>query len=285
MKNKMDNAFTVDVEDFFQVEAFSKVIDKDTWSKYDCRVEANTDVILNLLDENNVKGTFFVLGWIAKRYPHVVKRIADLGHEVASHGMTHQLVYNQEIDTFKKETVDSKALLQDLSQQAIEGYRAATYSITNKSLWALDVLFEAGFKYDSSIFPMTHDRYGIADAIPVPHTLKTPSGSSLVEFPISTYKNKYFTLPVAGGGYFRLFPYSLTKWGLSKINKNNDPFVFYIHPWEVDSDQPKVKGISRFTKFRHYNNIEKCESRLSSLLNDFNFTTMKNVLVAQGLLK
>lgn len=284
MNKKISNAFTVDVEDFFQVEAFSNVINRDKWDDYSCRVEANTDLVLQLLDNANVKGTFFVLGWIAKRYPQVVKKIADSGHEVASHGMSHQLIYNQDKNIFKQETVDSKALLEDLSQQPVEGYRAATYSITNKSLWALDVLTDAGFKYDSSIFPMRHDRYGIPDACPIPNILKAPNGKSIVEFPISTVKNKFFTLPIAGGGYFRLFPYSVTRWGLSSINKKGVPFVFYIHPWEVDTDQPRVQGISKTTKFRHYNNIDKCVSRLTNLLIDFEFTTMKEVLQNQELL-
>jgi len=284
MNHNITNAFTVDVEDFFQVEAFSQVIDVKKWDDYSCRVEANTDAILELLDSKNVKGTFFTLGWIAKRYPQVVKKIAELGHEVASHGMSHQLIYNQDRKVFKQETIDSKAILEDLSQKPVNGYRAATYSITNKSLWALDTLVEAGFKYDSSIFPMRHDRYGISDACPVPNTLRTPNGGSIVEFPISTVKTKHFTLPIAGGGYFRLFPYKLTQWGLNRINRKNIPFVFYIHPWEVDAGQPRVENISKFTKFRHYNNIDKCTSRLSSLLSDFEFTTMEEVLVNQGLL-
>lgn len=278
MSNKITNAFTVDVEDFFQVEAFSQVIDRNTWNDFSCRVESNTDSILQLLDDANVKGTFFVLGWIAERYPNVVKRIAKLGHEVASHGMTHQLIYKQDQETFKRETFDSKSLLEDLSQQAVNGYRAATYSITNKSLWALDILAEAGFKYDSSIFPMRHDRYGIHDACPLPNILKTPNGSELIEFPISTVKNNLFTLPIAGGGYFRLFPYQVTRWGLSTINKKNNPFVFYIHPWEVDPDQPRVDNISKFTRFRHYNNLSRCRTRLKKLLEDFDFNTMQHVL-------
>ncbi len=278
MTKKIINAFTVDVEDFFQVEAFSQVINRDLWDDFSCRVEKNTDSILGLLDDANVKGTFFVLGWIAKRYPHVVKRISDLGHEVASHGMTHKLIYNQNQNTFKQETLDSKLLLEDLSQQPVNGYRAATYSITNKSLWALDILVEAGFKYDSSIFPMRHDRYGISDACPLPNVLKTPNNSSIIEFPISTVRSEFFTLPIAGGGYFRLFPYSVTRWGLSSINRKNNPFVFYIHPWEVDSNQPRIKNISKFTKFRHYNNLSRCHPRLKKLLADFDFNTMQHVL-------
>lgn len=272
------NAFTVDVEDYFQVEAFSNQIDTEKWESYECRVEKNMDVLLGLLDERNVKGTFFVLGWIAKRYPQVVNSIAKQGHEIASHGMSHQLIYNQDRKVFRNETKDAKALLEDLCQQSVNGYRAATYSITNKSLWALDILAEEGFTYDSSIFPMRHDRYGISDACPDPHILTTPSGHKITEFPISTVKNKWWTLPIAGGGYFRVFPYMYTYWGLSKLNSQNKPFVFYIHPWEVDPEQPVISGISAFTKFRHYSNLKKCQDRLSKLLKDFEFSTMEKVL-------
>jgi polysaccharide deacetylase family protein (PEP-CTERM system associated) len=281
----MNNAFTVDVEDYFQVEALSSAIKTSDWEKHDCRVEKNTQLILQLLSDVKKKGTFFVLGWIAKRYPDLIRMIAEQGHEVASHGMSHQLIYNQSIDVFRKETIDSKSLLEDIVQKPVEGYRAATYSITKRSLWALDILAEAGFKYDSSIFPMKHDNYGIADINPVPHLLTTPNGHQLVEFPISTLKSKLLTIPIAGGGYFRLFPYFFSRWGLSQINKRQRPFVFYIHPWEVDPEQPVVSNISRFSKFRHYNNLQKCEARLSRLTNDFEFTTMKSVLVDLGLLE
>lgn len=281
----MNNAFTVDVEDYFQVEALRSAIKQGDWDKYDCRVEKNTHLILQQLSDVKKKGTFFVLGWIAKRYPELIKMIADQGHEVASHGMSHQLIYNQSIEVFRKETIDSKSLLEDIVQKPVEGYRAATYSITKRSLWALDILAEAGFKYDSSIFPMKHDNYGIADINPVPHLLTTPNGHQLVEFPISTLKNKLLTIPIAGGGYFRLFPYFFSRWGLSKINKQRRPFVFYIHPWEVDPEQPVISNISKFSKFRHYNNLHKCEARLSRLIKDFEFTTMKSVLVELGLLE
>jgi len=280
----MKNVFTVDVEDYFQVEALKKAVNPEEWDKFDCRVEANTDLILSLLDSTNQSGTFFVLGWIAKRYPDLIRRISDQGHEIASHGMSHQLIYGQSRETFKKETVDSKALLEDLVQKPVEGYRAATYSITKKSLWALDILVDAGFKYDSSIFPMKHDNYGIPDIEPMPHRLLTETSRHIVEFPISTLKGRFGTLPIAGGGYFRLFPYWLTKWGLNKINANGNPFVFYIHPWEVDPNQPRVNDISRFSKFRHYNNLEKCEARLKRLCGDFSFTSMKTVLCDMGLL-
>lgn len=277
------NAFTVDVEDYFQVEAFSDVISRKKWSSFESRVVNNTYNILDLMSESDVNGTFFVLGWVAKRYPEIVKEIISRGHEVASHGMSHKLIYKQSIDEFRNETIDSKKILEDIIQKDIIGYRAATYSITKKSLWALDVLIEAGYLYDSSIFPMKHDRYGISDACPVPHILETQSGGKITEFPITTLKMKYITLPVAGGGYFRLFPYWLTRYGLNKLVKNSQNIVFYIHPWEIDHDQPRIKA-SKLSEFRHYNNIHKCRNRLKKLFGDFSFTTMEDVLKHESLI-
>jgi polysaccharide deacetylase family protein (PEP-CTERM system associated) len=279
------NAFTVDVEDYFQVESFSKVIDRNSWDARPCRVDANTRRILDALDTRGVKGTFFILGWIAKRYPALVSEISLRGHEVASHGMSHKLIYKQTPAEFRSETFESKKLLEDIIQKPLLGYRAATYSITNQSLWALDILAEAGYQYDSSIFPMRHDRYGIPDASPWPGYITTPSGARLVEFPISTYKTAGATIPVAGGGYFRLFPYMFTRFCLGRINKSGHEFLFYMHPWEIDENQPRIDGISRFTKFRHYNNLDKFESRMNRLLGDFRFTTMASVLNNMGLLR
>ncbi|VAW58671.1 FIG004655: Polysaccharide deacetylase [hydrothermal vent metagenome] len=276
--DNISNAFTVDVEDYFQVESLSSVVNRSEWDSHTCRVEKNTHTILALLDESNQKGTFFVLGWIAQRYPGLVKEIASLGHEVASHGMSHKLIYKQTRAEFTQETIDSKALLEDLIQTQVNGYRAATYSITKDSLWALDVLVETGFKYDSSIFPMKHDRYGIPAAHPLPGIITAPEGGEIIEFPISTIKNKLLTLPIAGGGYFRLYPYLISKFGLKSINNKNNPIMFYIHPWEIDSNQPVMKGLSRLSKFRHYNNLDKCEGRLRRLLADFKFNTMQHVL-------
>lgn len=282
---EIKNTFTIDVEDYFQVEAFSKNINPNSWDTYECRVEQNTDVILELLDDYGIKSTFFILGWIAKRYPQLIKKIASAGHEIASHGMSHQLIYNQTPDLFRQETRDSKALIEDICQTEILGYRAATYSITGNSLWALDILLEEGFKYDSSIFPMRHDKYGIPNACPDPHIRKTPLGKNIVEFPISTVKFNNWALPVAGGGYFRIFPYFYTRWGLKKLNKENKPFVFYIHPWEVDPEQPRIENISLLSRFRHYSNLKRSKKRLTHLFNDFEFTTMNNVLVDLDLLK
>jgi polysaccharide deacetylase family protein (PEP-CTERM system associated) len=280
---KIQNALTVDVEDYFHVSAFAKNIKSSDWDKQPLRVEKNTQRLLDLFDEEQVKATFFVLGWVADRNRKLIKEIAERGHEVACHGYSHQLIYNQTAEVFREETVRSKALLEDIAQQPVRGYRAASYSITRKSLWALDILAEAGFEYDSSIFPVRHDRYGIPDAKETPHVLKTPAGHSLVEFPLSTAKILNYKLPVAGGGYFRLYPYALTKAGLSQINRRQQPFIFYLHPWEIDPDQPRVET-SRFSRFRHYNNLDKCEPRLRSLLSDFNFGTASEVLNSLGLI-
>lgn len=280
----MQNAFTVDVEDYYHVEAFKNVIKKSDWTSYESRVRRNTEVILRIMEESGTKGTFFILGDVATRYPELVKMITAQGHEIASHGMSHTLVYKQSKNIFREETRNSKALLEDLSQKEVIGYRAATYSITNNSLWALDILIEEGFKYDSSIFPMRHDRYGIPDAIQYPHIYKTNIGNAIAEFPISVWKQGKLKIPVAGGGYFRLFPYAVTRFGLGRINAQNKPFVFYTHPWEVDPAQPRITNISALTKFRHYVNIGKCRKRLLKLTKDFAFTTMQDVLKAEGLL-
>ncbi len=275
------NALTVDVEDYFQVSAFAKSIDQGDWDKHPLRVENNTRRLLDIFDEAQIKCTFFVLGWVAERNKNLVREIASRGHEVASHGYSHQLIYNQTPEVFREETIRSKALLEDIVQTPVRGYRAASYSITQNSLWALDILAEAGFIYDSSIFPVRHDRYGIPGAKEIPHVLKTPRGHSLIEFPLSTAKIFNHKLPVAGGGYFRLYPYALTKAGLGQINRRQQPFIFYLHPWEIDPEQPKIKA-GLFSRFRHYNNLEKCESRLQQLIKDFRFTTTWEVLTELG---
>ena len=274
----MKNAITVDVEDYFHVSAFSDSIDRGDWDRFECRVEGNTHALLKLFREKQVKATFFVLGWVAERFPQLVKDIDSEGHEVACHGMTHKLVYEQDREEFYQETIRAKGLLEDLIQKPVHGYRAASYSITRKSLWSLDVLLDAGFTYDSSIFPVHHDRYGIPGSTREPHRLKAPSGRSLTEFPLSTVKLLGYTLPVSGGGYFRLFPYSFSRWALRSINnKERRPFIFYLHPWEIDTGQPRIKA-GRLSTFRHYNNIDRCQGRLKRLLADFDLVTAREVL-------
>jgi polysaccharide deacetylase family protein (PEP-CTERM system associated) len=280
----MNNAFTVDVEDYFQVTAFADKVAISSWNERESRVQNNTGALLEMLAERGTRGTFFVLGWVARRHPALVREIARQGHEIASHGMNHQLIYNQSPAEFREETRSAKALLEDICQRPVIGYRAATYSITQRSLWALDIMAEEGFLYDSSIFPMRHDRYGIHDANPVPHLMETEKGHRLVEFPISVLRYRGVTLPVAGGGYFRIFPYALTRWGLKKLIAQGQEFVFYIHPWEVDPAQPRITGARLLSRFRHYYNLSRCRSRLQSLLGDFAFAPMRTVLQERGLL-
>ena len=278
----IQNALTVDVEDYFQVSAFAKNIDQKDWGSHPLRVENNTRKLLDMFDAYQLKATFFVLGWVAERQKDLVLEIAKRGHEVACHGYSHQLVYNQSAEVFQEETVRAKNILEDIIQQPVRGYRAASYSITEKSEWALDILAESGFIYDSSIFPVRHDRYGMPDTPEYPYRLKTPAGHSIIEFPLSTAKIINYRLPVAGGGYFRLYPYWLSKMGLQQINRQQKPFIFYLHPWEIDPEQPRIAA-SWFSSFRHYNNLDKCEARLRNLMTDFKFGTTWDVLNRLGL--
>jgi polysaccharide deacetylase family protein (PEP-CTERM system associated) len=279
----MKNAMTIDVEDYFHVSAFASSIQPAQWDRYPCRVEANTRRLLDLFGARGIKATFFVLGWVAERYPSLVRAIAAQGHEVACHGYSHRLVYDQTPAEFRAETERAKRILEDQVQTPVLGYRAASYSITTKSLWALDILVELGFGYDSSIFPVRHDRYGIPGGSRQPYQRRTPSGQSLVEFPLTTVELGRYRLPVSGGGYFRLFPYFLSRMALASVNRREQrPFIFYLHPWEVDPDQPRVET-GWLSRFRHYNNLERCEPRLRQLLADFEFGTVAEVLHGLGL--
>lgn len=237
-----------------------------------------------MFDGAGVSATFFVLGWVAERFPDLIRAIHERGHEVASHGFSHRLVYEQTPAEFREETVRSKKLLEDLIGVPVRGYRAASYSITKRSLWALDVIAEAGFEYDSSIVPVRHDLYGIPGAKAVPHLLETANGASVVEFPPTTLKVLGMQVPVGGGGYFRIYPYWLTMFFLNRINVGQQrPFIFYLHPWEVDPAQPRVNA-SPYSRFRHYVNLDKTEVRLSRLMRDFRFTTVSSVLEGLRLL-
>jgi polysaccharide deacetylase family protein (PEP-CTERM system associated) len=272
------NAMTVDVEDYFHVSAFASVIAPAQWDQYESRVGRNTSRLLDLFEERGINSTFFVLGWVAARYPQLVRDIAARGHEIACHGWSHQLVFRQSPAEFRDETAKAKAVLEDIVQRPVFGYRAASYSITSKSLWALDTLAELGFRYDSSIFPVRHDRYGIPGARREPHRIKTAAGNELIEFPLSTATVGGLTLPVGGGGYFRLFPYALTRFGLRCINHGERrPFIFYLHPWEVDPAQPRIRA-SMLSRLRHYTHLDRCEHRLRKLTNEFSFGTVREVL-------
>jgi len=281
--NQILNAISIDVEDYFQVNAFANNISVNDWDKFKCRVVANTERILDQFAEHNCIATFFILGWVAERFPELVAKIDRAGHEVASHGYSHQLIYNQDQKVFKEETFKSKAILEDITGKKVRGYRAASYSITDKSLWAFDTLIEAGFEYDSSVFPVRHDVYGIHDFPKEPHLYTGSESGAIVEFPISTCKLFGYELPVAGGGYFRLYPYWFSRFCLNKINRADQSFVFYLHPWEVDPNQPRVETNWK-SRFRHYNNLNKCEGRLNSLLKDFRFSSVEQVLIEKGLL-
>ena len=281
---RIPNALTVDVEDYFHVAALAPHIRRDSWTSREPRVVGNTQRLLAIFEQFDVRGTFFVLGWVAERYPQLVRDIAARGHEIACHGLSHRLVYEQSPKEFHEETLRSKNLLEDINGSAVLGYRAASYSIVRESLWALDVLVELGFVYDSSIFPVRHDRYGIPDAKRVAHRMSTPGGASIVEWPLATAKILGCRLPVAGGGYFRLLPYWLSRWGLASINRSElQPFIFYLHPWEIDPAQPRVAA-SLLSRFRHYTNLGKCEERLKRLLDDFQFGTVRDGLEKLGLL-
>ena len=275
------NAMTVDVEDYFHVSVFDGVIPRHTWDRLDSRVCANTARLLRIFQDAGVRATFFVLGWVAERTPSLVADIAAAGHEIASHGYGHRLVYDLTPAAFRDDVRRSKDLLEAASGQAVYGYRAPSYSITARSLWALDVLIDEGFRYDASIFPIHHDRYGIPASPRHPYVLQRQS--PLLEAPGSTVQWGPINLPVGGGGYFRILPYAWTHWGITRLNETERvPAIFYLHPWEIDPAQPRLPA-PLLGRFRHYFNLGKTESRLMSLLRDFRFSTMASVLRGAGL--
>lgn len=264
------NALSIDVEDYFMVSAFADVVKFEEWGRFESRVEKNTLKILELLDEFDTKATFFTLGWVAERYPGLVKEISSKGHEIASHGYNHRLVYNCSPDEFREDIRKTKHILEDITSSPVMGFRAASYSIVKETLWALDILIEEGYAYDSSIFPIYHDRYGIPDAERYPYIIK---GASKVfwEFPPSTYRIFGNNIPMAGGGYFRLYPYQLTKMLINSINQREEqPVIFYLHPWEIDAEQPRMKG-SSLSVLRHYSNLAGTSDKLRRLLMEFHF--------------
>lgn len=274
------NAFTVDVEDYFQVSAFEGGIDRAEWDTFECRVEDNTLRLLDLLAEHNVFGTFFVLGWVAQEYPELVRRIDSAGHEVASHGFWHQLIYNQTPAEFRADLAQSRDELQDITGKPVFAYRAPSFSIVKRSLWALDVLVEEGFRIDSSIFPVRHDRYGVTDARRDIHIRETQSGP-ICEFPPSVLRVSGMNLPISGGGYFRLFPLQLMVSSWKRLVARQMPGMFYIHPWEIDPDQPRLNVAGRLSRFRHYVNLGKTGRKLSRFLEEFRFGTVSDVLRQQ----
>ena len=268
------NAMSVDVEDYFHVSVFDGIVPRTEWDAMESRVCANTERLLDIFDEYSVRSTFFVLGWVGEKYPALVTAIAARGHEVASHGYAHRLVYDQTPAAFREDVRRAKALLEEASGRPVVGYRAPSYSITPRSLWALDVLIEEGYQYDSSIFPIRHDRYGIPVSDRRPYRIDR-NGGSLIEVPGSTTRLGPMNLPVAGGGYFRILPYKWTHWGIRRVNEQERrPAVFYLHPWEIDPDQPRLHA-GRLGRFRHYRNLDSTEQRLRQLLSDFRFQPMQ----------
>jgi len=279
----MYNALTIDVEDYFQVNAFARHVRQDEWDSFPLRVDGNTRRILDLLDSYSIKATFFILGWVADRCPGLVREIQKRGHEIACHGYAHELIYVIGPERFREDVRHAKSLLEDISGVSVNGYRAPSYSITGQSLWAMEILVEEGFTYDSSIFPVMHDTYGIPDAQRFPHLYNTQSGT-IKEFPLTTWPlrlpGKEIRLPVAGGGYLRLLPAAFLIWAIGSINRDEGkPAVLYFHPWEIDPGQPRIKaGIK--SRFRHYLNLERTEGKLNKILSELNFGTMSSVLDA-----
>jgi polysaccharide deacetylase family protein (PEP-CTERM system associated) len=275
---RIRNAMTCDVEDYFQVSAFAPYIDRASWPERECRVEANIERILAVFEKNGVKATFFTLGWIAERYPEMVKRIVAAGHELASHGYGHLRASDQSRAEFDNDIRSSKALLEDLGGQAVIGYRAPSFSIGAANLWALDALHEAGYRYSSSIYPISHDHYGMPEAPRFAFYLHGPDG--LLEVPITTATLMGRKLPAGGGGYFRLLPYALSRWMMERVNRNDDqPALFYFHPWELDPGQPRPDGLDAKSRFRHYVNIDRMERRLEALTRDFAWDRMDRIFL------
>lgn len=271
------NAMSVDVEDYFHVSVFDGIVPRSTWGDMESRVCRNTERLLDIFDEYKVRSTFFVLGWVAERHPHLVRTIVQRGHEVASHGYAHRLVYDQTPPTFREDVRRAKATLEDAGGCAVGGFRAPSYSITSRSLWALDVLIEEGHWYDASIFPIRHDRYGIPVSPREPFHIQRLAGG-LMEVPGSTVRLGPLNLPVGGGGYFRILPYAWTRWGIARLNHvEKQAAVFYLHPWEIDPEQPRLQA-GWLGRFRHYRNLAKTEDRLKTLLTDFQFRTIGALL-------
>lgn len=271
---------SIDVEDYFQVSAFAPHIRREDWDTLPCRVERNVDVILGLLDETHSRATFFTLGWIAERYPQVVRRIVDNGHELASHGYGHQRASDLTPGQFRDDITRAKQLLEDLGGVAIRGYRAPSFSINRKNWWAVKELENAGYVYSSSIYPVRHDHYGMPDAPRFPHR---PNGEAgILELPPTTVPLMGRNWPAAGGGWFRLLPYSMSRWMLNRVNTaDRAPCMFYFHPWELDAGQPRQSGLSAKTRFRHYVNLQRMPGRLRQLLTDFEWDRVDRVFLPE----
>lgn len=274
--NALTNALTIDVEDYFQVSAMAPYIRRDEWEHRECRVERNIARILELLDGHDTHATFFTLGWIAERYPKLVRNIVDAGHELASHGYGHERASDLTQTAFRSDIDRAKKLLEDIAGTEVKGYRAPSFSIGTKNLWAFDELARAGHRYSSSIYPIRHDHYGMPDSPRFAYRV----GTGMLEIPVTTLRMGRRNLPSSGGGYFRLLPYALSRWMIRRVNEvDRESAIFYFHPWEIDAGQPRVAGIDAKTRFRHYLNIHRMENRLASLLADFRWGRMDDIFL------
>lgn len=272
------NAFTVDVEDYFQVSALAPYIPRADWDSVPCRVERNVDKILGLLDETDARATFFTLGWVAERYPGIVRRIADGGHEIASHGYAHYRASEQTPEAFRADIQLAKAVLEDVAGVEVKGYRAPSFSIGEANTWAFDCIAECGYRYSSSVYPIRHDHYGMPNAPRFPFQPR----DGLLEVPMTTVRLLNANLPSSGGGYFRLMPYPLTRWMIQRVNAaEGKSAIFYFHPWEIDPEQPRVPGVDLKTRFRHYVNLSRTEERLRRLLTDFAWDRVDSVFLRE----
>jgi len=273
------NAMTVDVEDYFHVSAFENTINQSDWQNLPLRVERNTYRLLELFEKHNAKSTFFTLGWVAKRCPELIKAIVDQGHELASHGFSHQRATEMTRSEFFSDVQQSKHILEDLSGKEVIGYRAPSFSINDSNTWVYDVLLELGFQYSSSTYPISHDLYGVPNWPRFPYLRDESSESQkLIEIPIPTLRKNDVNTGIGGGGYFRLYPYWLSKRRIDKFHQQErQPYSFYFHPWEIDPKQPRVKEAPLKSKFRHYINLSKMEGKLEQLLKDYQWDTMNSV--------
>lgn len=268
------NAFTIDVEDYFQVSAFSSYIDRSDWDFHECRIENNINTILNMLEVSGTKATFFTLGWIAERYPQLVKRIVQDGHELASHGYGHQRAFELSEREFLSDVQVSKKILEDISGVQVKGYRAPSFSISKNNLWAFDCLLDSGYKYSSSVYPIKHDHYGMPESPRFAYSVR----NGLIEIPVTTLRLFGKNFPSSGGGYFRLLPYFLSKLMIDKVlSTDRQPAIFYFHPWEIDTNQPVIFGIDIKTRFRHYVNIKRMHSKVGKLLLDYKWDRVDKV--------
>ena len=279
MSGAIVNALTIDVEDYFQVSALAAHFPRSEWERVPCRVVRNVDTILGLLDEHGVRATFFTLGWVAERYPQLVRRIAREGHEIASHGYAHERASAQPREHFLADIVLAKAVLEDTAGERVCGYRAPSFSIGKTNPWAHDCIAEAGYAYSSSVYPVRHDHYGVPDAPRFPYRLD----SGLLEVPVTTVRWMGRNWPAGGGGYFRLLPYAVSRWQIGRVNREEGrSAIFYFHPWEIDPEQPRVRDASIKTRFRHYVNLERTERRLHCLLRDFAWGRADRVFAADA---